>query len=522
MASKNSVKITYKQKPVLTRVREMIGRVLEDRGLFTRNSLTWALYTTGNSIDYSQVNYFLTRAVFYASEVQSPLDGKKYGKDFLLGAGFAKPIVNSAAAFAVGKLPEVKSNKNEDQATEINKWMEEEKSNIFYAVRNSMRDGDSYFRLDPDLEASLVAPHKVTVVNDPISGKLIGYNITSYVKNDDNNKLTKYVEELRTTTPFRQVKKYEQDKKTGEVMADSVVSGEEGEERPLDLIHFSNEKEPDQQYGNTEYQNCFIYFHNYHEVFENLIRNNIYNSNAVPVFEGIENMSEFLEANGERQDDGTYRMKWNPENLIVGGKGFNAKILQGVSNANDGMIVLNILFWLIAQTSETPEFVFGTAVTSSKASVSEQMPIALKKAERKQTQLNTPFKQLINLYNYHKSKLDQKKFKADMEYELKWLPILDDDLKLNLEIVKVLSEQGCITDSTKLLLLSMGRYIEDFDDEIANARKEMEEKNAAAAQVDGLLGQPAEEESIIEGDDPEAEDEPLTPEEEALANTPAS
>lgn len=509
--AKNSVKISYVQKPFWTRVSEMIGRVLQDQGIFKRNSLTWALYNTENSIDYAQCNYWLSRAVFYASEVTSPIDGKTYGKDFLLGAAFAKPIVNSAAAFAVGKLPEISSD-NEDQATETASWLESNKDKVFYGVRNSMRDGDSYVRIDEaTLKLKLVAPHKVDKVIDPISGEIIGYDITNFVKNKEKNEMTKYVEELRTTTPFRQVKIYKKDSSDYTIDEKSKVEGKAGEVRLLPIVHFANEQEPDQLYGNTEYQNCYIYMANYHSVFENGIKNNIYNSNAVPVFEGIENVTEFLQANGQKQDDGTYKMKWNPSNLIVGGKGFNAKILGGVSNASDMLIVLNVLFWLIAQTSETPEFVFGTAVTSSKASVSEQMPIAVKKAERKQTQLTDPMKELIDTYTYFANKLDPKKFKTDWEYQMTWLPILDDDLKLNLEIVKVLSEQGCITDHTKLILLNMGRYVEDIDQEIEDAHAEMEEKNAQADQIAGVLDQ-----DIAE------EDEPLTPEEEELANTPAA
>lgn len=508
-----SISLVKPKRSILSVVKEMIGRALPESSLFGPNTLRWTLYTTDNSVDYAKVNYWLTRAIYYASEVQDPVKGSWYGKDFVLGASFGKPIVNATAAFTVGKLPEVQSDEgSEDQVNEINWWMEQNRGKIFQLARNSFRDGDSYIRVWEDQTASLIAPHKVEKVVDPVTGELLGFDITTYVKNDQENKLTKYVEELRKKTPFRQVKVYTKDSKSFSIDAQYTEEGTADEERPLPVVHFPNEPEPDQMYGNSDYQSVYALMANYHDVLANAIKNNIYNSNAVPVFEGIENIKEFMEANGTKRDDGTYEFKWNPDNLVIGGKGFNAKILAGVSNAADAQTILEIIFWLICQNSETPEFVMGTAVQSSKASVSEQMPVMIKKAERKQTSLTDPFKELVNLLNYRLSQT-KSKFKAEFDFELKWLPILDDDLKLNIEIVKVLAENGCITDSTKMLLLNMQKYVGDFDEELKQARAEQSFKQQSADQ-NALVDQASVEGDMLEED--------LTPEEEELANTPAA
>lgn len=473
---KNGIKVTYQPKPLRVQISEMIGRFVKNRGWSDRYSMTWALYNTDNSIDFAKCNYWLTRAIYYASEVKDPQSGKYYGKTFLLGAGFGKPIVNSAAAFTIGKMPEVVSEENPDQATDINKWLEDVKSDILFWVRNGFRDGDSYFRLNKDGSSSLVAPHKVEKIFDIVSGELLGYDITNWVKDEESNKMIKFVEELRKEAPFRRVLKYTQDSRTGVLLADSEDNDFSDEERPLPIIPFHNEQEPDQAYGNTEYQNIYVDMANYHAIMENAVKNNIYNSNAVPVLTGISDVEKFTRENGTQKSDGTYELKWAAQKLLAGGKDFDAKIVGGVQNASDSDMLLNLFFWKIAQGSETPEFVFGTAVQSSKASVSEQTPIAVMKGERKQTQLTEPLKNLIKTKLWYGSKFNKEKFNPELEFEIKWLPIMGDDMRLNLDIVKTLSDLGCITDKTKLILLNMGRYIQDFDAELEAAKGEREEK----------------------------------------------
>lgn len=142
--SKTKFKIVQQRKGLFRTLQEMVGRALADSGIFG-NSLVWQLYGSSPSVDYAKVNYTLTKAIFYASEIADPLDGQKYGKEYLLGAGFGKPIVNAAAAFTIGKLPEVvSSNKVDDeQIQEVNLWLEKRKSKLFFGIRNCFRDGDS-------------------------------------------------------------------------------------------------------------------------------------------------------------------------------------------------------------------------------------------------------------------------------------------------------------------------------------------------------------------------------------------
>jgi hypothetical protein len=461
-------------------ISEMFGRVEPTPIWLTKFKYWFNRYSDIQTVDLTRSNYSLTRAIYYASTVTDREANKTYGEKFLLGAVFGKPIINAAAAFAFASPFEVivkNGSKKENEATSkfVNDWISDNWKKIFNVARWTMRDGDSFLLVPENLTPRILSANRVEIKIDPLTGETTGYEVTNYVKEGDD--MVKYLTIYSKTPPYKEVRKYtDQDKYevVGGVQEETEETEEDGE-KPLEICEFHNELDTDTLYGYSDYQNCFFLMANYHAVLENAIKNNIFNSNSIPYASGIEDQQKFLEANGVRQDDGTYKLEWNPDKTMVGGKDFKLAMLEGSKNAAESDKLLNLLFWLICQTSETPEFVMGTAVSSSKASVSEQLPVVVRKAKRKQTEFEEYFKNLVKLVCYQGSKTDDS-ILTDPEVELVPMKIVDDDMKLNLEIVKVLSEEGVITDKTKMLLLNMGEYVDDIDKEIKDARAENDKK----------------------------------------------
>jgi hypothetical protein len=71
--------------------------------------------------------------------------------------------------------------------------------------------------------------------------------------------------------------------------------------------------------------------------------------------------------------------------------------------------LLKFLFFNIVDASETPEFAFGTAVQSSKASVSEQMVPLVRKIRRKRAMFEEPYIELVSMYLAMWSKVERRK-----------------------------------------------------------------------------------------------------------------
>jgi hypothetical protein len=143
------------------------------------------------------------------------------------------------------------------------------------------------------------------------------------------------------------------------------------------------------------------------------------------------------------------------------------------------------LFYLICQTSETPEFVFGTAVQSSKASVSEQAPIMIAKAKRKQGCFSKPMKEMIDLVMFYMNKLDPK-IVTDKDYKIIFPNITKISEEIRLEQAKVAADNNLASKNTLAKMVGVDQYVDNIDDEVSAAQNEKREsidyENALYAQ----------------------------------------
>lgn len=509
-------------------IYEMIGRSDTADRMYATVSKKYNLYKALPSFDITRTVYPLARAIFNASIVKDPDSGKDYGRELLLGAAFGKPIVNIAAGFAIGTAAQIVENTTDADAEEIdnpaepnnkvdpkkpvdpnapadvpvpkkkpenptiknvNQWLEEQRGTIFRFYRNGMRDGDNFLVMDDNGELQEISPEDVTVVQDPNTfGKIAGYNIrTNVTTYDDNGTPTSrtFIDEIRTTYRERfEVGEGKKVKVPGTKIEFLDEIGAPVDEK-LPVVHYANEREGRQLYGMSDYQSCIYYMMNYHALLESGIKGNIYNSTPVPVLKGIKNMNKFLELNFQKNDDGEYIIEWDQDKMLIGGEGFSADMLNTTDSASGTQIFLNILFWLICQTSETPEFAFGTAVQSSKASVSEQTPVLIQKALRKQSQMEESLRNLIELYIERMAKLKPDEFDADTQFTIKMPSILDEDLNINLQIVKTMRDEGIITSKTAAVMLNLGKYVKDMDEELAQAAIEKKERTPVQTDIFG-------------------------------------
>lgn len=510
-------------------VYEMIGRSDTADRMFTSISSRYNLYKALPSFDITRTVYPLARAIFHASIVKDPDSSKEYGKEVILGAAFGKPIVNIAAGFAIGTAAQIVENSTDADAeiidnpadpnsTEtidnpqdpngikipvkepenptiknVNQWLEEHRGDIFRYYRNGMRDGDNFMVMDDNGEIQEISPEDVTVVQDPNTfGKIAGYNIrTNVTTYDDNGTPTTrtFLDEIRTTG--RERFEVGEGKKKSVPGTKIEFLDEIGApvNQKLPVVHYANEREGRQLYGMSDYQSVIYYMMNYHALLESGIKGDIYNSTPVPVLKGIKNMQKFLDLNFQKGDDGEYIIEWEQDKMLIGGEGFDAAMLTTNGNASGTQIFLNILFWLICQSSETPEFAFGTAVQSSKASVSEQTPVLIQKALRKQSQMEQSLRELIELYIERMAKLKPDEFDADTQFTIKFPSILDEDLNVNLQIVQTMLDEGTITRKTAAIMLNLGKYVKDLDEEIIKATIEKNDRTPVQTDIFGSPSQ---------------------------------
>lgn len=471
----------------------VIGKVTN--GAFSRkfaNNL-WSY----NAIDYTRNDYDLYRTLYYGVSV----NGK--GKDMLIGAMFAKPIINSTAAFAIGEGFNISlDNKNSKKAQdEVNDWIDKYKAEILQAVIHDFRDGDAYLYVDEYGVLEEVDAKGVTTILDAKTGDVIGYDVEEdYTLRDANGQDTNYVvlKQYRTdSVRYMQYLANDTNKQNGTQIYYVVYTTEgpitptenqkfyEGDivHRPLPIVHLANDVEPRQVYGNSELLNCLVGIKNYHAIVANATKGVINNANPIPVMLGVKGAEQVAKQSNKGETDDTDKVNWEPDSILfIENPEADAKYIQANGFMDDTGKLLEYYFYLILEASETPEFVFGAAVQSSKASVQEQMPIVVAKANRKRSQLTAPIKQLVEAYIDRQIRLSNPAFFAFRTQSpvigVSFPDIINEDKQMTLDIVKYLNEGGMLSDETALELL-LNDKVDDIPKELDKARKDNEAQASA-------------------------------------------
>lgn len=468
--------------------RTIRGKV--GQGFFSRN-LTNSLWGKSTTIDYVRNDYDLYRSLYFGASI----NGK--GRDMQTGAMFAKAIVNSAAGFAIGDGFKISMDEKHAKVEQkINDWIEGNRSAILDVVRHQMRDGDAYLYVDEYGTIDEFDAKNVDVMLDPMTGEVIGYDINEIYEEVTPEGVKQKWNMLRQyrTDSIRYLKFKDNQREQAEVIYNRVFTSEGAVEptenqqyfvddiipRALPVVHFANDPEPRAVYGNSELLNCLTGIQNYTAVISNATKGVIYNSSPVPYITGVASPDRVASDSNKNETDDTDKTNWGPDTVLYfADKEANAGFLQANGFMADTGQLLEYYFMLIVQASETPEFVFGTGIQGSRASVETQMPIVTQKAERKRAQLEHPFKQLIDAYIDRRIRLSDPDFlklkNADYEINIEFPDLQMEDKSLTLNIVKEMLAQGILSEETALSLV-LGDKIPDITKEIEEAHKDAEAK----------------------------------------------
>lgn len=477
-------------------ISEMFGRIKPNggSGIFGIGSNFWGKDIT---VDYSRSDYDLFNAVYHASVIN------KKGAEFILGAGFAKPIINATTAFTIGLNFEVSLEGAEPDTPikraedDLRKWIKSHRADWYNLVKYGLRSGDGFLIIHDDLSIEFPKPEDVTVVYDPTNGGRLGYDIEETVDEGNLQKATykrvyrKNGYKVTVTRGGKEevlIDRAFTDEGVVDLMSDEYKDGFAGfdpaelVEVPLPVIHFANEIEPKSIYGISDLQSTLVYFQGYSQVLQDGTKSNRYNSTPIPVIKGDKNVDVLQNAKTGKT------MQWGRDIVLyLKGEGADAKYLDVPQTMGDTKELLAIYFYLIVQNSETPEFIFGTAINGSKASAQEQMPIMVKKALRKQAQIEPILEQIIKAYIWKKyASGDQDYFafmSSGLSFSIGFPPIVDEDQNLTLNTIQMLVDKGIISDETALELSVVGNRIGNKAQEIEKAREDADVRDARVTTV---------------------------------------
>lgn len=283
-----------------------------------------------------------------------------------LGGLFAKPMVEHVKSWTIGKGFKGKTG-DEKTDTELSLFIRKNLETISRALVDALRLGDSYIVINADESLTLVSPDTVEVITDPRNyTKVLAYRITT---------------RLDTMTI---VDEYRADKrivKTTSAEAGEVVEEFRNPTGRIPVIHFNPGASANEIYGHPIYEALLTAFYEYDDVLTKSLKGVKVMGTPFPVIDGVKDAAKTLKDLGATEAtyldaEGVERtglqLDFQELDMIVTDGQFNLKGPNPFTD--DSWRVLKNLFMLFMQHVSQPEWIWGGAISSSKASVDAQRP----------------------------------------------------------------------------------------------------------------------------------------------------
>lgn len=394
-----------------------------------------------------------------------------------LSGVFIRPIVNKIAAWTLGRPPDFRFKRVTNQKA-LSEWWDLHHSEVLNAFRSSLKQGDGMMVINSDLSVTILPPETVEpIVAEDDYGKVIGWRVRQVFPHptDTWDKMI-VIDEYYADRRVHTVETYTEQRRTVYPNLIGVVP----------LVHIPNQLNDGEYFGHPEVEAIQELLHRYGHILEAAVEGNILQGRPTPVlsFETVQDLNAFWTrygkkeshtlANGTTEDVETLTVDLS-ELLTVSGAEFAYK--SPAPFGEDVERLLGLLFYLILEHTELPEFVFGNAIGSSKASAETQMPIFEIFIRMRQRDC---LRWMLNISKVVLGYMALMRPGVTVEEPVLQWPKLTQNGRLTLDSVSWAFGEGLLDERTALLLLPLD--VEKPDEILKKARKEAEERREKAAE----------------------------------------
>jgi len=408
------------------------------------------------NIDTSRVNYKLCRELYYNTNDK-----------YKLGAGFARPAINITAGFMGPPHFTSYDLKNVVIQSMLDDFNLRYRSVMARIVRNSFRDGDVFtrFRVVPDrfttgartIQCDLIPPEWLIPIIDPDTGEWEKVTIVKPMQVVDPSQLNNPF--LTTTTiNFSVVEEITP------LVTNSYIWGAAPQmyqdrytytrENPfgfIPIVHFKNEQEEAALFGASDLEPIEPFLKTYHDVALFSIQGSKLFTRPKVKFK-LANVEKFLQDNFSQDEIDARRLMFADKEIFLVQTDDDVQFITADNGARSTEALLQLLFYCIISVSETPEFAFGPAVKSSRASVQEQMLPLERKIARKREGMGDPFKNFAGMYLQVKSMLDNVAL-SSYDTQIGWDQMTSKDDKTTADTVKTMAD--AMTEMVQVGMISV-------------------------------------------------------------------
>lgn len=399
--------------------------------------------------------------------------GKAKGLE--LSGLFLKPLGSKAAAWVIGRRPMVVSDKSVSLANATNNWLRENHADIARAMEESLDLGDSYLVLNGDRTLTIVPPHVVVpIVSDDDYSDVIGWRITEKFKHPTETGKTQVI--IDEYTPGLRVRIIEVDgiERSRQTFRNNLTV--------VPVIHLPNLQSADEMFGRPEGEALVPALQAYGEIFDAAINGNIRQGRPTPVISkmgSISQVAQFWRRFGRTETkelpDGTTEstevVDFDSDQLLTLGGESEFDWKSPNSFSQDTETLLGLIFYLVLQHTEIPEFVWGNAIGSSKASAESQLAPFVRWIEKKRALAQKWLTELLTVVIEVLRNSDPALEAAD-DLKIEWEALTERDGRLTLDTIVWAHNRGLLTNETALRLAPVS--VDDPRLEVMKGRKEWE------------------------------------------------
>jgi hypothetical protein len=476
-------------------IQRIVGRITETlttqtNVLSTRlrhTSLVWARRLRSTLMqptkDWHRSDYRFYRDLYYCRTRGMELSGL-----------FVKPIVSKLAAWTLGMGVGWKLD-NEAAQTALTDWWTAHHSDIMRAMRGSLKQGDAWLVVNSDLSVTVLPPDTVDPIVAPDDyGLIIGWRVTQVLAHPE------------TTARMTLVDEYYADRR----VQTTTIDGRQQSSTTypnllgrLQIVHIANALDEGDSFGHPEAEGLVELLLRYNTVLEAAIDGNERQGRPTPVlsFESVADLDKFWNDYGVRESrtlpDGTAEQVTTigvdlTQILTVSGADF--KYASPGSFTVDTEKLLGLLFYLLLEHAEIPEFVFGNAIASSMASANTQMPIFSRMIDGRRQDAAGWLVQIAEIVLGYLS-LTTPGLGLARAPVIQWSKLTEDNA-MTLATITWAFTEGLIDERTALMLAPID--VTDIDTVLDLARKERAER---MTEVAALLPQDLNDTNFEQGDE---------------------
>lgn len=448
-----------RERKKAAQIAEIIGRVQR-----TYN-LNWRWPTSSPSRDATRVDYkFWDKA----------RRGKAQGLE--VSGLLIKPVCSKIAAWALGEAP-IFTMDSEPGQVAINDWWHENHADLLRGYEDSLGLGDVYLVINGDLSVTIVPPDVVEpIVADDDYSQVVGWVIRQRWPHPNKPGDTMTIEDVYTVD-----ERIHRTLKNGAVISEERFPNLIG---ILPVVHVPNNVGINQAYGVPEVEALVVMLQEYGAILESGLFGNKKQGRPTPTvnFKDADALTAFWEqyatVETKELEDGTTEtyetIPFTSDNFmaVIG----DLKYAQPGPFVGETKILLELLYLLYLEHTELPEFVLGSAISSSRASAETQMPVFERFIRKKQGQAENWILQVVNIVQSYMS-LGIEPGVVVEDVDIVWPPLVGMDAKLTLEAAKVAKAEGVLDNETFLQVIPL--EIKNPVDVLAKAREEQDERARA-------------------------------------------